>query len=182
MRTVRITRYLIVPLTFVAIIMPEAQTFAQGVFPAPPPGQGGVLTSNALLFPQVNNAPLIAGGPVDACKGFFLLREEAEKRGQLIKAAAARHASPDEACKLFRNLVQSEIKMTDYIEINSINCKISPHIAELLRADRKNTETVQIKVCRMAQEAQSHSPSLNELLGPQKKEPAGPVGDFDRVR
>ena len=51
-------------------------------------------------------AAAAAGGPSggDACmKGFVPLREEAEKRGKLIKAASERHAPPDEACKLIGN-------------------------------------------------------------------------------
>ncbi len=44
------------------------------------------------------------------------LREEAEKRGKLIKAASERHAPPDEACKLIGNFGQAEIKMIKYVE------------------------------------------------------------------
>jgi hypothetical protein len=41
-------------------------------------------------------------------KGFVPLREEAEKRGKMIKAASEQHASPDEACKLIKNFGQAE--------------------------------------------------------------------------
>ena len=33
-------------------------------------------------------------------KGFMPLREDAEKKGKMIKAAGERHAPPDEACKI----------------------------------------------------------------------------------
>ena len=49
-------------------------------------------------------------------KEFVPLREEAEKRGKLIKAASERHAPPDEACKLIGNFGQAEIKMIKYVE------------------------------------------------------------------
>ena len=49
-------------------------------------------------------------------KGFMPLREDAEKRGKLIKAASDRHAAPDEACKLIKNFSQAEIKMIKYVE------------------------------------------------------------------
>jgi hypothetical protein len=39
-------------------------------------------------------------------KNFMPLREEAEKRGKLIKAASERHAPPDEACKLIESFGQ----------------------------------------------------------------------------
>ena len=44
-------------------------------------------------------------------KGFVPLREEAERRGKMIKAASDRKAPPDEACKLIKNFGQAELKM-----------------------------------------------------------------------
>jgi hypothetical protein len=111
-------------------------------------------------------------------KEFARLREEAEERGKLIKAASARHAPPGEACKLIGNFAQSEIKMIKYLEANSANCGIPPQIGDQIRAGHKNTDAMQTKVCRMAQETRTLGPSPNEMFGPQKKEPAGPVGDF----
>jgi hypothetical protein len=103
----------------------------------------------------------------DACtKEFTPLREEAEARGRLIKAASERHASAKEACELIGNFVQSEIKMIRYVEANAERCRISPKTADQLRAGRRTSETMLTKVCAAAQRVQS-SP------------PAGPVGDFD---
>jgi hypothetical protein len=178
--TARIPRRLIVPFTFAAMTLPVAQAFAQGAFPAPLPGHAAAPANNALPFPLASGAPPLAGGPSDACmKEFVPLREEAVERAKLIKAASERHAPPDEACRLLGNFFQSEIKMIKYIETNSARCGIPPQIADQLKAGHKSTETIQTKVCRVAQETQTHGPSLNELLGPQKREPAGPVGDFD---
>ena len=87
-------------------------------------------------------------------KGFVPLREEAEKRGKLIKAASERHAPPDEACKLIGNYSQAEVKMIKYVEANSAKCGIPPQIAEQLKAGHKNTEAMQKKVCAVAQQAQ----------------------------
>ena len=66
-------------------------------------------------------------------KGFVPLREEAEKRGKLIKAASDRKASPDEACKLIGSFGQAELKMIKYVETNSAKCGIPPQIADQLR-------------------------------------------------
>ena len=104
-------------------------------------------------------------------KGFVPLREDAEKRGKLIKAASDRHASPDEACKLIRNFGQAEIKMIKYVEANSAKCGIPPQIAEQLKGGHKNTEVMQKKVCDVAQQIQARGPagaagpSLSEVLG-----------------
>ena len=101
-------------------------------------------------------------------KGFIPLREEAEKRGKLIKAASDRHAPPAEACKLLANFGQSELKMIKYIETNSAKCGIPPRIADQLKGGHKNTEAMQRRVCDVAQQQRG-------------REPAGPVGDFDHL-
>jgi hypothetical protein len=101
-------------------------------------------------------------------KGFVPLREEAEKRGKLIKAASDRHASPDEACKLIGSFGQAEIKMIKYVESHASRCGIPPQIADQLKGGHKNTESMQKKVCAVAQQQQQKGPtgpSLSEVLG-----------------
>jgi hypothetical protein len=46
----RMNRRLIVPVAFAAMTLPVAQAFAQGVFPAPLPGQSGASTSSPVPF------------------------------------------------------------------------------------------------------------------------------------
>jgi len=103
----------------------------------------------------------------DCMKGFLPLREEAEKRGKLIKAASDRHAPPDEACKLIGNFGQAETKMIKYVEAHAAKCGIPPQISEQLKNGHKNTETMQKKVCAVAQQQQKGpaGPSLSEVLG-----------------
>lgn len=161
----RIARRLIVPFTFAAMTLPSGQLFAQGAFPAPLPGQSGPPANSLAPFP-----PATAEAPSDACrKEFSPLRDEAEARGKLLKAAGARHALPDEACKLLENFVQAELKMIKYLEANSARCGIPPEIADQTRASHKNTETMRVKVCTVAQQTRGAS------------EPAGPVGDFPQL-
>ena len=113
--------------------------------------------------------PPAAGGAADACmKGFLPLREDAEKRGKLIKAASDRKASPDEACKLIGNFGQAELKMIKYVETNSAKCGIPAQIADQLKNGHKNTEKMQKQVCGMAAQVQARGaagPSLSEVLG-----------------
>jgi hypothetical protein len=189
-------RRLIVPLTVAVFAVHAGQAFAQGAFPAPLPGQAA--PSNASPFPPVNGAapaasaprtsfPVTGAAPItgsafergpapasqagssDECmKGFVPLREEAEKRGKLIKAASDRHASPDEACKLIGNFGQSEIKMIKYVESHAAKCGIPQQIADQLKNGHKNTESMQKKVCTVAQQQQQKGPagpSLSEVLG-----------------
>jgi hypothetical protein len=137
---------------------------------APPafPSQGAAPVSGG-AFGGGGAPPPQAGGSADACmKGFLPLREEAEKRGKLIKAASDRKASPDEACKLIGNFGQAEVKMIKYVETNSAKCGIPPQIADQLRNGHKNTEKMQKQVCGMAaqaQQARPAGPSLSEVLG-----------------
>jgi len=142
------------------------------------PSQGAAPASGGSVFdrgaapaggmPQAG-APPQAGGSQDACmKGFMPLREEAEKRGKLIKAAGERKAPPDEACKLIGNFGQAEIKMIKYVEANATKCGIPPQIGEQLKTGHQNTEKMQKQVCAVAQQAQSRGPvgpSLSEVLG-----------------
>jgi hypothetical protein len=101
-------------------------------------------------------------------KGFMPLREDAEKRGKLIKAASDRHAPPEEACKLIGNFGQAELKMIKYVESHAAKCGIPPQIPEQLKTGHKNTDAMQKKVCALAQQAQQRGPagpSLSEVLG-----------------
>lgn len=147
--------------------------------PFPPVGGGQAAAPAPSAFPSQGASPFGGGGgppqgpsagPSEACmKGFMPLREEAEKRGKLIKAASERKAPPDEACKLIGNFGQAEIKMIKYIEANASKCGIPPQIGDQLKAGHKNTESLQQKVCNAAQQMQQQkaaaAPSLSEALG-----------------
>jgi hypothetical protein len=189
-------RRLIVPLAVAVVTAHAGHSFAQGAFPAPLPGQSA--PANASPFPPVNGAapaasappgafpatgaapvtgsafergpapPSQAGAQDDCMKGFVPLREEAEKRGKLIKAASDRHAPPDEACKLIGNYGQAEIKMIKYVESHAAKCGIPPQISEQLKGGHKGTEALQQKVCAVAQQQQQKAPagpSLSDVLG-----------------
>ena len=113
--------------------------------------------------------PAQGGGPAEECmKGFLPLREEAEKRGKLIKAASDRHASPDEACKLIGSFGQAELKMIKYVEGHAAKCGIPAQVSDQLKAGHRNTESMQKKVCNVAQQMQQRGPagpSLSDVLG-----------------
>ena len=191
-------RHLMVPITVAMVTMGAVCAYAQG-FPAPLPGQapassafppvngsappvasvGGAPQSS---FP-VNGAAPVGGagafsaapptqaGPGEDCmKAFMPLREDAEKRGKLIKAASDRHAPPDEACKLIRNFSQAETKMIKYIEANASKCGIPAQVGAQMKDGHKNTEAMAAKVCNVAQQMQNQprgpaGPSLSEVLG-----------------
>jgi hypothetical protein len=151
--TALIIRRLIVPLTVAVVTAAGGQAFAQGAAPV----AGAAFESGPV-------SPLQAG-PSDECtKEFAPLREEAEQRGKLIKAASGRHAPAVEACKLIGNFGQAEIKMIKYVQTNASRCGIPPQISDQLMSGHRNTESMQKKICAVAQQ--------------QQRGPAGPLGDF----
>jgi hypothetical protein len=196
--TALIIRRLIVPLTVALVTAHAGQGFAQGAFPAPLPGQAapnnaspfppvngaapaGSAGAPTSSFPVTGSAPITGaaferppaappqGGPPDECmKQFVPLREEAEKRGKLIRVASERHAPPDEACKLIANFGQAELNMIKFVQSHAAKCGIPPQVSDQMKNGHKNTEAMQKKVCAVAQQVQQKGPagpSLSEILG-----------------
>jgi hypothetical protein len=156
--------------------------------PAFPPVNGAApsasVGTSSSAFPSAGGAPVMGGGGAgfgpppaagpsqaagEACmKEFMPLREEAEKRGKMIKAASDRHAGPDEACKLIKNYSQAEVKMLNYVQSHQAKCGIPPQISDQLKAGHKNTEALETKVCNVAQQMQQRGPAgptLSDVLG-----------------
>lgn len=179
-------RRLIVPLTVAVATFHAGHAFAQGAFPAPlpngqmaPPSASAPANDSAFSrgaapvtgagFGAAGPQPPSAGGPGEACmKAFVPLREEAEKRGKLIKIASERRAPPDEACKLIKNFGAAELKMIKYIEANASKCGIPPQIGDQMKKGHANTEKMQNQVCNVAQQAANQKPvgpSLSDVLG-----------------
>jgi hypothetical protein len=141
-----------------------------GATPSAFPSSGAAPIAGS-AFERPPGPPSQGGAGDDCMKGFMALREEAEKRGKLIKAASERHAPPDEACKLIGGFDQAELKMIKYVETRAAKCGIPQQIAEQLKAGHKNTEIMQQKVCAVAKQVQARGaaapagPSLSEVLG-----------------
>jgi hypothetical protein len=140
------------------------------------PGQGALPVNGAAAIAGVTMAPSPqAGGAQEQCTTDFQpLRDEAERRGKLIKAASDRHAPPDEACKLIASFGQAESKMIQYVQAHAAQCGIPPQIGDQLKAGHKNTEALKTKVCSVAQQVQQRGaagPSLSEVLGTSSSAP-----------
>ena len=147
--------------------------------PAFPPVNGSAPVRSS--FPVGGAAPLTGAGfgpapappqqggppPQECMKEFLPLREDAEKKGKLLKAASDKHASAEEACKLIKNYGAAESKMIAYVEGHSTKCGIPPQVAEQLKKGHGNTEMMTQKVCGAAQQAQARpaGPSLSDMLG-----------------
>ena len=132
-------------------VAPMGQGFSAPAGPPPGPGPG-------------------AGNQADCMKGFTPLKQEAEKRAEVIKALGKRKAPASEACKALGAFAQSEAKMIKYIETNSQRCGIPAQVGQQMAQGHKGTEQMRAKVCNAA-EQQAHAPrgggamSLSEALG-----------------
>jgi len=138
---------------------------------APPSGSfpvNGAAPLTGSAFERGPAPPSQAGAADECMKGFMPLREDAEKRGKMIKTASDRHAPPAEACKLIANFGQAELRMIKYVETHAAKCGIPPQISDQLKTGHKNTEKMEKQVCDVAQQAQQRGPagpSLSEVLG-----------------
>jgi len=132
------------------------------------------LNAGQALAQTVSNNP--------AClRAFAPLRDEAESRGRLIKAASERHAPPEEACRLIGEFAQSEVKMIKYLEANSAECGVPQRVTDQLKAGDERTEALRRKVC--AAGLQKREPVGDYIsLRPEPARPRGPVGDFELIR
>jgi hypothetical protein len=138
-------RYLIIPLLvamFVATTHRDA--LAQTAPAAQPPAPAG----------QGNGTP-----SAEECKTEFApLRDEAARRGKLIKDASARHASADETCRLIRSFVEAEVKMINFVEAQATACAVPPSVLAQLKSSSRTTEALQTKICNVAQQPQTSPP------------------------
>ena len=134
---------------------------SQGVAPM---GQGSSAPAEA---PSARQG---GGNQADCMKGFTPLKQEAEKRAEVIKALGKRKAPASEACKAIGAFAQSETKMINYIRSNSQRCGIPAQVAEQMQKGHMGTEQMRVKVCNAA-EQQARAPrgggamSLSEALG-----------------
>jgi hypothetical protein len=82
----------------------------------------------------------------DCHKGFAALRDEAERRGRLVKAASDRRAPREEACQLIGSFSEAELRMVRYVEANSAKCGLQ-QVAVRLKTGHLKTEEMYRRIC-----------------------------------
>lgn len=122
---------------------------------------------------------------------FVPLREEAQKRGLAIKAAAERKAPREELCTLFKRFADAEAKVVKYVQANKAECKIPNEAAKDMQQNHSRTITMRQRVCAAGAAAgpeggppRPSGPGLSEALGTQRLQldvPAGGRGTFDTL-
>jgi len=101
-------------------------------------------------------------------KQFGPLREEAQRRANLIKAASERKAPAQEACKLINNFVQAEAKLVAFVTSKQSLCHIPADIPKQMKTGHARTLELRKNVCAAATAQQQGGPaappSLSEVL------------------
>jgi hypothetical protein len=145
---------------------PPSGAFGNAPAPASFPGQAPMASSPFAAPPTQGGG----GGGDDCMKNFLPLRQEAEKRGHLLKVAGERKATPEEACKLITSFIQAEVKMIKYVEVNAARCGIPSQIHDQLKKGHEGSEGMRTRICNAAAQMKNApqgpaGPSLSEVLG-----------------
>ena len=109
---------------------------------------------------------------------FAKLRDDAQKKAAVIRAASERKATPKEACALFNAFSAAEVKLIKYAADNGTWCGIPAEVVTNLKASHAKTAEIQIKVCQAAAAGPPRpaGPSLSDALG------SGAVPDANNIR
>jgi len=83
---------------------------------------------------------------------FAPLRTETEKRAVAIKAAAAKHALPQELCPLFVHFIEAEVKVVKFMEQRAASCGIPAQVVSVTKANHQKALQTKERVCAAAGE------------------------------
>lgn len=161
-------------------VFPSAGSAAasQGSFPA----QGAAPLGGGLAAGSFGGGPPQGGGGAeqqDCMEKFVPLRQEAERRAVMIKAASERKAAPPEACGLIKAYVAAEAKVVNYVTTKQTACQIPAEIPKQLKAAQAKSHQMMKVVCEAANRPQgggpAAAPSLSEALGSSSAPEVRPV-------
>ena len=108
------------------------------------------LGSAALAFLLLAGGAALAQQQVDCQGGFSAARGEYEKRGKAVEAANKRKANAQEACGLFKSLIDAQGKMLKFLKDNQAACNVPDDVLKNLGASVAKTAAVKTQVCTLA--------------------------------
>jgi hypothetical protein len=123
------------------------------------------LGSTALAFVLLAGGGAIAQQQVDCQGGFTALRMEYEKRGKAVEAANKHKASAQEACVLFKSLIEAQGKMLKFLKDNQAACNVPDDIMKNLSGSLTKTTAVKTQVCTAAANGGGARPPSAGLSG-----------------
>jgi hypothetical protein len=110
-------------------------------------------------------------------KQFMSLRDATAKRAGAIRAASERKATPQEACGLFKAMVEAEAKFAKFAVDQRAACGIPEQIIKQLAENSKKTVAIRTQICNAAAQgpARPAAPNLSDAL-------SAPVTNSGNVR
>ena len=96
---------------------------------------------------------------------FMPLRNEAEKRAEVLKAGIEKKVERTKMCGLFRSFSEAEEKVVKYAVANQKNCNIPTDAVASMKKNHAKTAQVRDKVCAPEAAAKPAGPNLGEALG-----------------
>lgn len=129
------------------------------------------------------------GGTPPCISEFIPLRTEAQKRAEVINAAAKRKVSRQELCQAFRRFAEAEGKVVKFLQEKTASCGIPPNAAPEMKANHDKTLKIRDQVCAagpMGAEGgppKPTGPGLSEALGTARPpiESSSGRGTFDTL-
>jgi hypothetical protein len=107
------------------------------------------------------------GGQQPPCMQDFLpLRQEAEKRASVIRAAIEKKAPQPELCSAFKEFSAAEAKVVKYADTNSVWCSVPPDAVKAMKANYAKSVKIRDQVCNGARPGGGAPPppSLSDAL------------------
>jgi hypothetical protein len=140
---------------------------------APPPGTGLPPPGAARAAPPAGppGAPPGAQQEPPCFKEFLSLREEAQKKASLIKAAQDRTPTPtrEEMCKVVKTFAAAEAKVIKFVTDNQASCGIPGEAVTQMKAGQAQTVKFRTAVCSAgpvgAGKVAPPTPKLSDELG-----------------
>jgi hypothetical protein len=105
-------------------------------------------------------------GPPPACQELITLRDQTQKNAAAIQDANKRHASPADACKLFKAFLATENKMLQGMQQNTAVCGVPAEVIKQVQGGHDHASQIAKQVCEVAANggARPAGPSLSDAL------------------
>jgi hypothetical protein len=104
----------------------------------------------ALTFLLLAGGIAVAQQQVDCQGGFNTAKAEYEKRGLAVQSANKRKASAQEACGLFKSLVDAQGKLLKFLQDNKAACNVPEEVLKNIGGSLTKTAVVRTQVCNAA--------------------------------
>lgn len=156
---------------------PSAPWPATAAAPAAPPPAAAPSPFPAAPAPMVAPPPMAAPSPQPGfgnqpppCVAEFMkLRDETQKRAEILKAAGERKPSREEMCKQIQGYAAVEGKWAKYAKDHVANCGIPKEIVQQIQTAHARTLAARKNVCSGGPQpgvaAAPATPSLSDALG-----------------